>query len=108
MRITKAGMVFCSLYMISTVGCVVWAQFINEPKGKYIILHSPVVLQHGLLLAFDAIHILANMNWAEVYLVLGVPMLGFMVLLGSLIETITLRVRSGVSALCKVSHRANL
>ncbi len=107
MRITKTGIVLCSLYLIVSVGCVIWAQFISDPKGKHIILQMPVVLQHGLLLAFDVTHILNTMNWAEMYLVLGFPMLGFLVLLGSLIEPTALRIYSGASALNKALHRTS-
>lgn len=55
---------------------MIWAQFISDPKGYYIILQLPVVLQHGLLLALDATHFLKDMSWPLVYLVLGVPMFG--------------------------------
>ena len=101
MRITKTGMVLCSLYLIASLGCVVWAQFISDAKGKHTILQMPVVLQHGLLLAFDATHILRNMSWAGMYLVLGVPMLGSLILVGSLAESSVSRIRSGASALNK-------
>lgn len=107
MRITKTGIVFCSLYLIASGGCVIWAQFISDPKGKYIILQMPVVLQHGLLLAFDATQSLKDMNWAEVYLVLGVPMLVFLVLLGFFIESIAFKICSGASALNKALHRTS-
>ena len=101
MRITKTGMALCSLYLVSSLGCVVWAQFISDPKGKHIILQMPVVLQHGLLLAFDATHILSNMGWAGMYLALGVPMLSALILVGSLAESSVSRIRSGASAFNK-------
>lgn len=107
MRITKTGIVLCSLYLIASVGFVIWAQFVSDPKGKYIILQMPVVLQHGLLLAFDATHILKTMNWVEVYLVLGTPMLCFLILLGYLIEFFVAKMCSGASALNKVLHRTS-
>jgi hypothetical protein len=47
------------------------------------------------------------MNWAEVYLVLGAPMLGFLVLLGSLIEFFVAKMCSGASALNKALHRTS-
>lgn len=105
MRITKTGIVLGSLYLIASVSFVIWAQFISDPKGKFIILQMPVVLQHGLLLAFDATHILKNMNWAEMYLVLGVPMLVFLVLLGSVIESLALKICSVYRLLTKRSYR---
>lgn len=92
MRITKTALALCCLYLIVSFCFVIWAQFVSDPKGKYIFLQMPVVLQHGLLLAFDTTRILKNMSWVEIYLVLGLPMLGFLVLVGSLIETFVFKI----------------
>jgi|SRR5690554_2009110 len=99
MRITKTGTVLCSLYLITSIGCVVWALVSNDPKGSYILLQMPIVLQHGLLLALDATHLLKNMNWTGLYLLLGVPMLGFLIAMGNIIEFTASRIRYGASAL---------
>jgi hypothetical protein len=107
MRISKTGVFLCFLYLIASIGCVILAQFISDPKGKFIILQMPVVIQHGLLLALDATHLLRNMSWPLVYIVLGVPMLGFLILVGIIFEVGFSKIRSGVSALIKALHRTN-
>ena len=107
MRTTRTGTILCSLYLIAAAGCVIWAQFISDPKGEYVILQMPVVLQHGLLLVFDATHMLKNMNWVEIYLVLGVPMLFFLILLGSFIESFIYKIRSSKSLLSKALQRTS-
>lgn len=107
MRITKTGVLLCSLYLIASIGCVIWAQFINDPKGKYVVLQMPVVLQLGLLLALDATHLLRNMSWPLVYFVLGVPMFGFLILVGRSVEVSFSKICLGVSALNKALHRTS-
>lgn len=87
-RLSKTGMILGAIYIGIIIACVIWAQFISDPKGKFIILQLPVVLQHGLLLAIDATWILKGIAWPGVYLLLGLPMLVLLVLSGNFIEII--------------------
>ena len=59
---------------------------LSDPKSKFVILQMPVVLQHGLLLVFDATHLLSGASWSLIYLVLGLPMILILVLVGWFIE----------------------
>lgn len=88
MRLSKTGLILGALYIGIIIVCVIWAQFISDPKGKFIILQLPVVLQHGLLLATDATWILKDMSWLGVYLLLGIPMLILLVVFGNIIGNI--------------------
>lgn len=88
LRLSKTGLILGVLYISIIIICVIWAQFISDPKGKHIILQLPVVLQHGFLLVIDATWILKGMAWLGVYLLLGLPMLVLLVLLGNIIEII--------------------
>ena len=88
MQFSRTGLILGILYIVIILTCVIWAQFITDPKGKYIILQLPVVLQHGLLLTFNSTHLLHNMPWVVVYLVLAVPMLALLIFLGNVIENL--------------------
>ncbi len=105
MHITRTGLFLCLLYVAASAACVVWAQFVTDPKGKYVILQMPIVLQHGVLLAVDAAHILRNMSWPSLYLVLGVPMMGFLFLVGGVVELVYSKICVAASTLHKASHR---
>lgn len=88
MRITKTGIALTIIYLTGLIVCVVWAQFIDDPKGKYVILQLPVVLQHGLLLSVNATHMLSGLSWFSIYIVLGVPMVFALMLLGQILELV--------------------
>ena len=88
LKLSRTGLILGALYIGIIFVCVIWAQFISDPKGKFIILQLPVVLQHGLLLVIDATWILSDLSWLGVYLVLGIPMLVLLVFLGNIIENI--------------------
>ena len=105
MHISKTGIVLCVFYFVASIGCVIWAQYISDPKGKFIILQIPVVFQHGLLLALDATHLLKNMSWPLLYLVLGVPMLGFLILVGAILEAGVSKIRLRTSTFNRALHR---
>lgn len=85
-RPSRTGLILAALYIGIILTCVIWAQFITDPKGKYIILQLPVVLQHGLLLAIEATSLLKGMSWPSIYLLLGTPMLIVLVFLGNFFE----------------------
>lgn len=87
----RTGLILCALYVGIIFACAIWAQFITDPKGKYIVLQLPVVLQHGLLLAIDATWLLEGLSWPAAYLLLGIPMLALLVLLGNVIEHVVLK-----------------
>lgn len=91
-RLSRTGLIFGALYIGIVMACVIWAQFITDPKGKFIILQLPVVLQHGLLLATEATWTLKEMSWPYVYLLLGTPMLVLIVLLGNITDNIVRRI----------------
>jgi hypothetical protein len=92
LQFSRTGLLLGALYVGMIITCVIWAQFITDPKGKYIILQLPVVLQHGLLFAIDATWILKGMTWTGVYLLLGIPVLVFLVILGNIYENIVKKV----------------
>ena len=88
LHISRTSVILAVLYAGIIFSCVIWAQFITDPKGKFIILQLPVVLQHGLLLALDATWLLNGMSWPGVYLLLGIPMLIILVFPGNIFENI--------------------
>lgn len=107
MRVNKTGLILCTFYLAAAICCVVWSQFISDAKSAYVLLQLPVVLQHGLLRALDATQVLDGMSWPVIYLVLGVPMLGFLVLLGAIVEMGYSGLCSGVSFIGKVLCRTD-
>jgi hypothetical protein len=88
LSLSKTGLILGRLYLAVILACGIGAQFITDPKGKFIVLQIPVVLPHGLLLALDATEFLNGLSWPAVYFVLGTPMWLLLVLLGNLMETI--------------------
>jgi hypothetical protein len=94
MQLSRTGLILGALYIGIILVCVIWAQFIMDPKGKFVILQLPIVLQHGVLLAIEATWLLKDMSWSGVYLLLGTPMLVFLVFLGNIIENI---VKKGIN-----------
>ena len=91
-RLSRIGLILGTLYIGIVIACVIWAQFITDPKGKFIILQLPVVLQHGLLLATETTWILKDMSWPYIYLLLGTPMLVLLVFLGNITENIARKI----------------
>jgi hypothetical protein len=87
-QLSRTSLILGTIYIGIIFACVIWAQFITDPKGKFIILQLPVVLQHGLLLAIDATWLLKGMSWPGVYLLLGLPMLILLVFLGNIVDYI--------------------
>lgn len=88
MRLTKTGIGLNLVYLVGALACVIAAQFIGDPKGQYVILQLPVVLQHGVLLSIDATHVLSDRSWAFIYVVLGLPMMVVLAGCGYLIERV--------------------
>jgi len=86
MRISKTGVVLAIIYILALIACAIWAQFISDPKGQFLILQLPVSLQHAALLSVRANSLLSGMSWPEIYFVLGAPMLLVLMLLGYVIE----------------------
>ena len=86
MRITNTGIVLTIIYITTLVVCAIWAQFVSDPKGQYVILQLPVSLQHAVLLFVGATNLLSGMSWPVIYVVLGIPMIVMLILLGYLIE----------------------
>jgi hypothetical protein len=76
------------LYLAVILTCGFGAQFITDPKGKFIVLQIPVVLPHGLLLKLGATGLLQGLSWPAVSFVLGTPMWLLLVLLGNLMESL--------------------
>ena len=93
MRINNIGIFLAAIYLAGLVACVIWAQFISDPKGQYVILQLPVVLQHGVLLFADATHLLNGMSWPTIYMVLGLPMIIALIFVGKIIEIIISKMR---------------
>ncbi len=87
-QLSRTGLILGALYIGFIFACVIWSQFITDPKGKFIILQLPIVLQHGLLLALEATWLLKDMYLPGVYILLGTPMLALLVFLGNIIENI--------------------
>ncbi|MDJ0832578.1 MAG: hypothetical protein QNJ69_03590 [Gammaproteobacteria bacterium] len=96
-QLSKTGLILGALYIAIIIVCVIWAQFISDPKGKFIVLQLPVVMQHGLLLAIDGSWILRGMAWPGIYLLLGIPMLALLVFLGNIIEDLVKKYISNYS-----------
>lgn len=92
LQLNRTGLILGAIYIIIVFVCVIWAQFITDPKGKFIILQIPVVLQHGLLMAIEATPFLKGISWLGIYLLLGIPMLVLLVILGNVIESIVKKV----------------
>ena len=93
-RPSRTGLTFAALYIGVIITSAIWAQFIIDPKGKFIILQLPVVLQHGLLLAHEATWLLKEMSWPGVYLLHGFPMLIFLIIVGNIFESIVIKAKS--------------
>lgn len=94
LQLTRTGKILGSLYILILTFCVIYAQFITDPKGKYIILQIPVVLQHGLLLTVEATSLLKGMSWFSIYLTLATPMIVLLVATGNIIESIVKKVKA--------------
>ena len=86
--LSKTGLILGGLYLAVILTCVIGAQFITDPKGKFIVLQIPVVLPHGLLLKLGATGLLQGLSWPALYFVLGTPMWLLLVLLGNLMESL--------------------
>ncbi len=86
MRITKTGVILNAIYVAIFLICVVWAQFISDPKGNYVVLQVPVIIQHALLLVFNATHLLAGKSWITLYIILCPPMMILLGLMGGIID----------------------
>jgi hypothetical protein len=105
MRVSKTGVGLVITYLSVMCVCIIWAQFISDPKGKFVILQIPVVLQHGFLLVFDATHLLSGASWLLIYLVLGLPMILMLALVGWLIEYCVSKIKHSAKTLNKSNQQ---
>jgi hypothetical protein len=87
-ELSRTGIIFTILYVLLCIVCVIWSLFITDPKGNYVILQIPVVLQHGALLGLGMTHLLSGMSWTSMYFFLGTPMILFIYYLGKFTEAI--------------------
>lgn len=101
MRITKTGIVLAIIYILGLIVCAIWAQFISDPKGQFVILQLPVALQHAALLSVGSNSLLSDMSWPVIYFVLGVPMVVALILLGCIIELALSKLSFGIKTLNK-------
>jgi len=105
MRVSKTGIGLITTYLLVMLICITWAQFIGDPKGKFVILQIPVVLQHGFLLVFDATHLLSGASWLLIYLVLGLPMVLMLGLVGWAVEFCVSKIKHSAKTLNKSNQQ---
>ena len=87
-NISWVGIVLVLIYVILSLISIIKAQYIIDPKGKYIYLHFPITIQHQVLRIFDSTYLLRGMSWPTKYLCLGTPMIIVLYLVGSLTESL--------------------
>ena len=82
---SKTGIALVVVYLLLSISLIVYAQFITEPKGKFIFLQMPIVFQHALLLELNLTSYLEDISWPTKYLSLMPPMLFSLYLFGHLL-----------------------
>ncbi|SDH35019.1 MULTISPECIES: hypothetical protein [unclassified Duganella] len=72
---SKTGLWLCTVYVLLTAACVIYAFSLDEAKGRYVFLQLPVALQAALADALGMSGWLITMSWPIAYLVLASPVL---------------------------------
>ncbi len=79
---SKTGITLVVVYLLISISLIVYAQFITDPKSKFIFLQLPIVFQHALLLELNLTNYLENISWPTAYLILMPPMMLSLYLFG--------------------------
>lgn len=86
-RMSKAGLSLCFVYLAITALCVFASLTASgDPKGGFVLLQLPLVLQ---LAAIDGLGLgsaLTNLPWVAAYLLIGLPTLALLYGVGWVLE----------------------
>ena len=74
MRVSRLGVVFCLIYLVPTIVCVVTALASGDPKSRFVLLQLPIGRQMRLLhwMGFNS-ESFYGLSWPVLYLLLGTP-----------------------------------
>ena len=86
---STTGIVLVTIYFATSIGLVVCAETLSDPKSKFLFLQLPIVLQHALLVELDLNNLLRGVSWPFAYLALVPPMCVILYLIGRLLEFIS-------------------
>lgn len=86
-RISFVGVSLSVAYVLLSAFCL-WsaASHNGDPKGGFVLLQAPIVLQMAFLQAAGLTEILDGIGWAEAYIFLGLPPLVLLYCLGACLE----------------------
>lgn len=81
-RFSITGMVFAGIYILTSAACIVMALSVDDPKGRFVFLQIPIVLQTAVV-PQGTLHMLEGISWPAAYAMFGLPTLLGLYLLGA-------------------------
>lgn len=75
-----------SIYILTAAACVIYALNLTDKKGKLVILQLPIALQAAVVEQIGLGFLLDQMSWITAYIALGVPAIGLLYGLGTIID----------------------
>ncbi|AUI08612.1 MULTISPECIES: hypothetical protein [Stenotrophomonas] len=82
------GIAICTLYLALTTWLVLDAQANSDPKGAYILMQLPVMLQTAALDAISMGGWLSGKTWTTVYLLVMPPTLVVLYAVGAMLGSV--------------------
>lgn len=93
---SKLGLTLSTLYVTTSVLCILAGVTSSDPKGSFVLLQLPLALQAALLHSLGIGRFLNNLSWPTVYVVLGLPTVAILYGTGAAIGSITQRLVRGM------------
>jgi len=86
-KLSRVGIVLCSLYAVICVGCIAFALMgTSDYTGRFIFLQLPIAAQGALLQSLGLAPWLAQLSWVGAYLIIGLPTFALLYFAGWLID----------------------
>ena len=75
---SKIGLILVLAYFLITAICLVMFFSTNDPKGRYMFLHLPIVLQMAMVSTLGLDEPLRSINWFCAYIIFWLPAIIFL------------------------------
>ncbi len=87
-KISIVGVVFCAIYAFISLALIALAMSEADPKGKFVLLQLPIVLQMALVDSVGLEALLSGLSWPMAYLFLGLPTLLLLYFVGAQLQRV--------------------